>query len=189
VLRPLAAVEGRLASWLDEMGEEAAAAVVAAGHRREEVAIRRRMVGLRFTGQDSVITVEHEPDTPVGASFARRFRELYGYRPEERPVEVESLRVVASVRPPARPPAPPEPPPRRAVSAGERRAHLGGDWRVVPVFERESLAPGAVFAGPALVVERHSSTVVPPRWGGRLDGAGALVLEPPGPEPLRGPSL
>ena len=47
----------------------------------------------------------------------------------------------------------------------------------MPAYERESLAPGAAFAGPSLVFERHSATVVAEGWTARVDGARALVLE------------
>jgi N-methylhydantoinase A/oxoprolinase/acetone carboxylase beta subunit len=47
----------------------------------------------------------------------------------------------------------------------------------VPVHDRQALPAGAAFAGPALVFEAHGATVVPPGWRGRVDGAGALVLE------------
>jgi 5-oxoprolinase (ATP-hydrolysing) len=46
----------------------------------------------------------------------------------------------------------------------------------VPCYERASLAPGAAFAGPAVVTESHSATLVAEGWTAECDGAGALVL-------------
>jgi len=67
--------------------------------------------------------------------------------------------------------------PFAAASAGRRRCWTGGSWRDVPFFDRASLRPGAAFAGPALVFESHSATIVAEGWRGRVDGAGNLVLE------------
>ena len=61
-----------------------------------------------------------------------------------------------------------KPEPSAAVPAGVRRCWTGGGWRDVPFFDRAVLAPGAAFAGPALVFESHSATLV----AGRVAGAG-----------------
>jgi 5-oxoprolinase (ATP-hydrolysing) len=46
----------------------------------------------------------------------------------------------------------------------------------VPCYERANLAPGASFAGPAVVTESHAATLVAEGWTAETDGAGALVL-------------
>jgi len=50
-------------------------------------------------------------------------------------------------------------------------------WTAVPVFERSDLPPGAHFAGPTLVFEKHSATLLGEGWRGRVDAAENLVLE------------
>jgi len=50
-------------------------------------------------------------------------------------------------------------------------------WRDLPFFERSKLASGVHFAGPALVFEQRSATVIGRGWQGRLDVAGALLLK------------
>jgi N-methylhydantoinase A len=46
-----------------------------------------------------------------------------------------------------------------------------------PVYDRDHLAPGATFAGPAVVEQMDSNTLVPPGWACRLDEYGNLILE------------
>ncbi len=177
VLAPLAAVEDRLAAWLADLGEEAATAVAAEGIAREEVAVRRRLVHLRFSGQESTLEVEPVAGAGLGELFTRAHRERYGYVPADRGIEVESLRVVASSR--AAPEPAPEPVEESTAPppAAHRRAWFGGGWRRVPVHDRSRLAPGARCGGPALVFEAHGAVVVPPGWDVRVDAAGALLLE------------
>jgi 5-oxoprolinase (ATP-hydrolysing) len=184
VLAPLSESEGEagaeagasLLVQLDELGAEAAAAVEAEGVPAEDVVVRRRQADLRFAGQDAAVTVEVTADEPPAATFRRAYRELYGYEPEDRPIELVALRAVASSRPA------PEPPPARASRevpaepAEHRRVCFEAGWQEVPLYHREDLPPGAAFAGPCLVLERHSATLVQEGWGGRVDGAGALVL-------------
>ncbi|MEW5927132.1 MAG: hydantoinase B/oxoprolinase family protein [Gemmatimonadota bacterium] len=175
VLRPLEEAGPAVAGWMEAMAAEAAAAVAREGVPPEEVVVRRRIAGLRYTGQDSALAVEWAPGTDLRGAFEERYAALYGHRPERRPVELESLRVVASTRP-----AEAEPVPAPAVYTpepdGRTRAWLGGAWRDAPVFDRAGLRPGARIAGPALVVERHSATVVEDGWDAEIDGAGGLVV-------------
>jgi 5-oxoprolinase (ATP-hydrolysing) len=177
VLELLDRVREKLPGWLDEMGREAAAAVAAEGIAPEEVAVRRRIFNLRFAGQETTLAVDHGDGCSLADAFAAVYREIYGYAPEGRPIELESIRVVASSRSAegdAAAPAP-APDPFDAVPAGTRRSWFGA-WREVPFFDRASLEPGASLSGPALVFERHSAMVVEEGWRGAVDGAGSLVL-------------
>lgn len=167
VLEPLARVADRLSGWLDELGREALDAVAAEG---VSGVVRRRIVNLRFVGQDEALPIEAEP---FEDAFASAYREIYGYAPEGRAIEVESIRVVASS---TEEDVPSEPVVGGAAAARTRRCRLSGAWSEVPVYDRIALAPGSVFPGPALVFESHSATVVAGGWQGKVDGAGNLVL-------------
>jgi len=169
ILEPLARVADRLPGWLDELGREATGAVAAEG---VPGGVRRRIVNLRFMGQDEALPVETEP---FDEAFAVAYRQIYGYAPEGRTIEVESIRVVASsvveeifsesFQPGS-----------GAAASGTRQCWMAGAWSDVPVYDRAHLATGDAFPGPALVFESHSATVVAGGWQGRVDGAGNLVL-------------
>jgi 5-oxoprolinase (ATP-hydrolysing) len=200
VLAPLGDVAPRLDAWCDELGREAAAAVAAEGVPPDQVAVRRRIVALRFAGQESTLPVDYAGGGSLAADFAAAYRAVYGYEPEGRPIEVESLRVVASSAGGETLPLPGEDVSSAARTGaartgaartfaqdsvrqhsaagppGRQRACFAGSWQEVPAHEREALVPGDAFPGPALVLEAHTATVVEPGWDCRLDGAGALVL-------------
>ena len=181
VLEPLSTVAPRLAGMLDDLAREARRTVEAEGVDPESVEARRRLLHLRLAGQESTLSVER-PDgagseEEIIAAFAAAYRQLYGYPPPERPLEVESVRVVASSRS-ERAPEPDAAPPRRPADAlGRRSVLFAGRWRETPVYDRGDLGPGDSLDGPALVFERHAATVVTPGWGASIDGAGNLLLE------------
>jgi len=52
--------------------------------------------------------------------------------------------------------------PASAKPAGERKIYLPAEKRktVVPVYDRYTLAPGAQFAGPAVIREPESTLVI-----------------------------
>ena len=178
LLESLQEVAGFLDSLLEELSREAVEAVVREGVDRSSVEVRRRLVYLRFSGQESSLEVDAAPATDLRESFIQSYADHYGYRPEDRAIEVESARVVAS-----------------SVSSsmgflggdggagasmGElprrQRAFMDGAWGAVRTYDRSTLTPGLELQGPALVFEQHCSTVVNSGWQGTVDDQGCLVL-------------
>jgi N-methylhydantoinase A len=47
------------------------------------------------------------------------------------------------------------------------------EWQV---YEREDMRPGATVAGPAIISEAETSTLIGPGWICRMDGLGYLDL-------------
>ncbi len=193
VLAPLSTIEPELSGRLAELAEQASREVAAEGVAPGDVAVRRRLAYLRFAGQEATLELEvgargEAGGRPLAAAFLERYESLYGYRPPERPIEVDSLRVVSSSRGEAHTAPAPRPPERRAVSVGdrpardaipggERRAFFGDRWRAVPVFDGPDLVPGDRLAGPALVLDDHATLVVGGGWRALKASSGALVLE------------
>ncbi len=184
---PSGVTDGELEARLAELAEQAVGEVVAEGVGRGDAGVRRRLAYLRFAGQEATLELEVDPDgrvagTPLAAAFLERYRALYGYRPAARPIEVDSLRVVASSRPAASAAAAAaaageRPPERAAPAAGERRAFFAGDWQRVPVYHGPDLLPGHRLTGPALVLDDHATLVVGAGWRARMTPSRALVVE------------
>jgi 5-oxoprolinase (ATP-hydrolysing) len=175
VLRPLDEVADAIAATFDALSAEAADSVAREGVPRGEIVIRRHIANLRYVGQDSTLTIEWDRSVPLRDAFEARYAAVYGHRPASRPIEVESVRAIASTRS-MEDAAAPTPHPHDAVPAGTRETWIGGAWTPVPVYERDRLVPGARLAGPALIAERHSATFVAAGWTASVDGAANLVL-------------
>jgi 5-oxoprolinase (ATP-hydrolysing) len=203
VLAPLEEAEPRLEAWMRELSAGALDRVKVVASGLGEAHVRRRLVALRFSGQDSTLVVDYDPDVALGEAFRLRHLAVFGHAPEKRTVEVESLRVVAvrevtgsgeasSHTSEASPPASVGPSSSRAGRTGGRGRRLGtshpmaaaeratvcfaGTWQQTPVHERAKLRTRAVVRGPALIVEPHSTVVVEPGWRADVDGSAALVL-------------
>ncbi len=94
----------------------------------------------------------------LAAAFHRRHEELYTYALRDQEAVLVNARVAVVGRlpdPPAEPSLPGRPP---ALPRAQRRIYLG-QWREVPVFDFEALAPGQAIEGPA-VVESATTTVL-----------------------------
>ena len=141
-------------------------------------------IAMRYLGQN----YEHEVPIPAAAvtadgldaafaAFGRVHAERYGYQIEGEVIELVSFRVVASGRRPAprlvaaHDPAEAVPRPARAV-----RFHGHGEVTAA-VHRRYGLAPGTRLAGPCVVEEAGSTTVVEPGMAAAVLPDGQLLIE------------
>jgi N-methylhydantoinase A/oxoprolinase/acetone carboxylase beta subunit len=139
-----------------------------------------RSADMRYAGQGFEVTTPI-PSGPLGTTsvtalrqaFHDAYRRRFGYADAGVPVQGVTWRVVASGPPPRvtlqKFPAG-APAPDAAVKASrdvywpEHRAYLPS-----PIYDRYRLTPGIRIAGPAIVEERESTTVVPPRCTATVD--------------------
>ncbi len=135
-----------------------------------------RQIDLRYVGQSYELTI------PAGDALLERFHaehdRTYGFAAPAEPVEVVSLRLTSVgliVKPPPRPleagsrTGPKE---RRPVYFAESAGYVD-----CPIYDRYALPAGASLAGPAVVEEFDSTTVVHPGFTVRVDDLGNLVIE------------
>lgn len=118
------------------------------------------------------------------AAFHALHRKTYGYSLETRAVSFVNLRLSATGKTPAYEFQPIER--IDAVGAagwanalkGHRAVFLGDDFAIVPVYERIVIERGASTAGPAIVEEYASTTVVLPSQRAAVDAYGNIIIEP-----------
>jgi len=137
-----------------------------------------RTVDLRYSGQNYELEIPWGAGEPgaLRAAFEARHRQLYGYATGES-VECVNLRVVARVRgEEAR--LPEVEPTGDAGPSGEQRAFFPETGEIaLPRYDRGALAPGREIAGPALVEDEWSTTLVYPGQRCAADRFGNLLIE------------
>ncbi len=136
-----------------------------------------RALDMRYVGQGYELTI------PMTADFATAFhdahRQRYGYADPRRPTEVVNVRLRA-IGHTQRPPLPEHELEHEDASPavlGECTMVFDGVEHDASMIDRAKLVPGNVFAGPALVVEYSTTTVVPPDFRCTVDRWENLLLE------------
>jgi N-methylhydantoinase A len=66
------------------------------------------------------------------------------------------------------------------AQVGTQRVHMDGKDLTAGVYERAQLQAGNVIAGPAIVMEMDSTTVILPGHQGHVDGFGNILIYPEG---------
>jgi len=160
----------RLGEAREELLAEAGAAL--AGER----AGVRVAYELRYVGQAFELSVEASGDPAPEAlreAFAAAHERRYGYRDEDAPVELVTVRVsvwgpAPRLRPQADAAAEPE--------GSSAQVVFGGEALEASVLRGE-LASGTEVHGPALCALSEATLLVPPGWSGAVDEHGTCVLE------------
>ncbi|HEV2491590.1 MAG TPA: hydantoinase/oxoprolinase family protein [Terriglobia bacterium] len=144
-------------------------------------AIAERRLDVRYAGQSYELEVAFSPD--FRDQFHREHERAYGHSRPGRPLEVVSLRlrlIVATAKPvqasAKRRRGRPLSREVRAAIVKRKPVWFGKQSFATPLYERERLPVGAEVAGPAIIAEYSSTTVVPPGWACRADEYGNLVL-------------
>lgn len=140
-----------------------------------ENALLQRKISMRYSGQWRSLQV------PMGAgpgalkravqTFHEEYEREFSFRQDDAPVEVYQLHLTAvgkTPKPAFRPAevveqAPPATSDRRSVYFG------GAGWVDTPVYERDDLAAGTTFVGPAIINQLDSTTLVPPATRAEID--------------------
>ena len=59
---------------------------------------------------------------------------------------------------------------------GSRRIHLADGWHAASVWQRDALAAGQTIAGPAIVEQEDTTTLILPGWTAVVDRIGTIIV-------------
>ncbi len=138
---------------------------------------------LRYRGQGYELNVPFDPEYPLRAAdeFHVLHRQRYRFSDEKKPLEIVNLRLRAVSAGEAYEPKFSEPVPGDGSAAylGEREIFFVDRMRPSRLYQRDLLRAGDCFAGPAMVLEYTSATILPPDCEARVDGYGNLIIQFP----------
>ena len=142
---------------------------------------------IRYDGTDSSLLVDYGSAADMQSAFEALHRERFGFIMAHKPLIVEAIEVEAigaTVKVDAAPQAvvvdsPPATPLRHCPM------YSGDADHSAPVYARETLQPGQLIDGPAIVVESISTIVVEPGWRLQITALDDIVLRRVQPLPKR----
>ena len=160
-----------------ELEREAVRDLKGEGFGREKTKLARS-VAMRYAGQSFEIDIAW--GGRIEAKFHAAHRARYGYADSSRLIEIVSLRVRATgVTQKPRMKRWPLGQSESARSSHTARVYLSERAAQIPVYVRDELSAGARLAGPAIITEYSSTTLIPPRFIVQADSWLNLVIERP----------
>ncbi len=141
-----------------------------------------RSVDLRYKGQSFTLNLDWREDVQsLQQAFHRLHEKTWGHQ-LKMPVELVNLRVsVKGEAPPFVLPLLSSEASGKPASNAEKQVdcyvlNTDEQSRPVRVYQREQLVSGEKISGPALVLEKVSTTLIEPAWDCEVDGWGNLLL-------------
>jgi N-methylhydantoinase A len=136
-----------------------------------------RSADLRYKGEGFELNVPFGPE--MATQFHLLHQRRYGFANDSRPVQIVTVRVrmvapsevFEQERQPLR-----EGDGIRAM-LGKRSVYFEGNFQLTRIYDRDRLVPGDTFAGPAIISEYSSATILPPGDVLRVDDLSNLVIE------------
>ncbi|MEN7551329.1 hydantoinase B/oxoprolinase family protein [Rapidithrix thailandica] len=179
VLAPLRVMIGQLDGILQQLQMEAYTQLKSEGYSEKHMRVRFVYLYLRFAGQEHCVEIKYQKRSAILYSFREAYQKLYGHWLENREIEVESVKLVASVLE-NDPVAPPEKELRDVegpIVPGEyQQAYFNGTWYSTPVYPWEKLVPKKEIQGPAIVTTSTSTLVVEPGWALEITTQGDALI-------------
>jgi 5-oxoprolinase (ATP-hydrolysing) len=176
-----------LENEIQNLSKEAIAKVALEVGENVKIEVKKALIYCRLKGQDAAIEIDFNEHYLV--DFKTKYKKTYSHWVENRDVEIESIRVIAT-----------EIKPKNAIKINEKGAPQSRESRDVvppyfpfpnhftsaffdknkkdiPVFLRENLKVGACVNGFALVLDRFSTTVVESGFSYQIDAHGTAILK------------
>lgn len=137
-----------------------------------------RAIDFRYHGQEYVLTIPLA-DGPIDmntirADFDAAYLRQYGHNSPENRVEMANIRLAAL----GRLDRPENAPPLRAAAKPERSRDVWFDGTPHPtrIIDRNAIGESDAVAGPAIIEEVTSTTLLPPNWTAQLIDGGHMSL-------------
>ena len=175
---------GAVNALLGDMAREAAG-VVAQGSFGAPTA-QTRIAFMRYVGQGHEIPVKlpardlvAEDVALIRADYDTEYSRFYDRPVPGSDVEIMSYAVVVATTGARGDDALPEAGDGRAVPASHRglRDTVTGEMADWAIYDRATLSPGSRLAGPAVIAENETSTLVGPGWSASIDRFGYIELQ------------
>lgn len=153
---------------------------------RPDAIIKTRAADMRYVGQEHAVTVElpealfaAQDRDAIKRAFDAVHLQRYGTSAPNEPADLVSLRVTVTGtmrKPPLLAPPPGDAVPAPTALRRRKPVYFAGSFIETPIYDRLALAPGNVIAGPALVEEHASTTVLWPDDSLVVDAFGNLDI-------------
>jgi 5-oxoprolinase (ATP-hydrolysing) len=167
----------RLGNLIGELTSTGKADLLSQGIAQDHIRAEAR-VHLKYRGSDSALEVDYASVHNMTQRFETVYHQRFAFTMPGVPLVVESVSVEmigAADGADARA----SPPTARTNAEPVRivEAYMAGQLHPTPVYDRASLPSGQIVAGPAVIFDSVSTTVVEPGWAAAHTPSGDLIID------------
>jgi len=130
--------------------------------------ITHHFIYLRLKGQSNCIELDRKENTDLESAFAKSYRSLYGYYPNNPIIEVERIEVIGQIKQVL----------EKETKRENSNSSLNSDGSFIyPIIDHDSIHEGVDICGPAILRHQNSTAFIPENWKGTADKQGNVLLK------------
>ena len=174
ILALLRDCQGDIPTTIQALAKKALQQLEKEGYHSNQIEIIHSFIYLRFKGQESSLEVEFTDVSSLKEVFREKYNALFGHFPENRPIEVESIKLIAASKSQSLDSKVEEITSFKAEPAFYQESYLGQTQ--IPVYYWEKLEEGAQIDGPAILLHSHSTAFIEGNWRLKMEqGKNAII--------------
>ena len=162
---------------VNELSVEALHKLQEEGVSIANIQIREVFLYLRFEGQSNTLEVPYSGADSLERQFEKAYRELFGYYPTNRIIELESVRVISSSVREFTDSNDLDMEPYNPEPVRSLKSHYQEDSEGYPVFVWNSLSGGATLSGPCVIVNDNATAFLEKGWEMVVSSSGDAVCK------------
>lgn len=157
-------------SHFESIANQALNTLSAEGFDENQLEIRQKLIFLRFIGQDSSLEIPYNEGEDLIEIFNTQYQKRYGHQVTNRKIEVEAIRVIASVKTSKR---------EKLSATCQNYSPSANSFtpNKTPIYTRDTLNGGALLKGEALFLDNYATTWLKPGWNLELADNGTAILQ------------
>lgn len=166
-----------LSEMIQYLQQEAIKSLEKEGFTTGELTIRNTIFFLRFLGQETSVEVRTNDPGQLLPLFEEKYRKMYGHWLSHKPIEVESLRVIASTKTSTKDQSEQPKARHKAIAFSSLKALQKNSRTSIPVYRTQDVEAEDYFYGPAVIIDAYSTAYVPKNWKAVVDQHATIQLQ------------
>lgn len=176
ILKNLTEIKNSISSIINELFNKGEKQLTKENDSKELIQLNKKLIYLRLKGQESSIEIEFKKPESIKSLFRKKYKFIYGHWISNREIEVESVKVLVSVKSDVTNKKIPAKKNYSPAASKKQNSWIQGKSEKIDVFEWELLYAGAEINGPAIVASKNSTTFVDSGWHFKLDQHNNAIL-------------
>jgi N-methylhydantoinase A len=188
LMLPADTAQEQITLLFDELAAQGRADLEQEGFATEQITLDH-FLDLRYQGQSYELMIPYSAAVAEAVEcFHTAHAQRFGYSSPGEPVQVVNVRLKAHAAA-TRPELARRELDHTATATPTRTQSVvfagstGTNHHDTPIYARDTLVPGVALAGPAVITQYDTTTVIPPGWHARIDAVSNLIAEPVAKEP------
>ncbi|MCC5941672.1 MAG: hydantoinase B/oxoprolinase family protein, partial [Balneolaceae bacterium] len=177
ILKPIQEVESSIEKWINDLYKKASERLLNSFKSDSgRVSLSRRILSLRFTGQETTLDVDYSSGDDIKQIFKELYIDQFGHWLEDRSIELESIRISVVLETDVLEGSGIIGRKSGRIDAQKMQVWFDGGYKNSVIAHAVDLEPNQKISGSSIIMDPYSTIVAEPGWEIEKKESGAILL-------------